>query len=180
MSFTAICTSRIAGFKIANADIDDNAAIALSKLGTRTKKIKLSFDYFDGTTAFDGVFPEYLFAHAAQKTGYVSFPFPTDYASGDVIVNVYWKTAGSTGNVKITADIKSTPTTGSTASEDTQNDTDASATTITKSTFTFAAALFAAGDIVGLAITRDSSDAADTNTDDVEMVAVELEYTARG
>ena len=183
--FTDICPARKSGYTIGNADVDSAAAIAVTKIGTRT--LYLSFPpqsmQNTGTVSNSGVFPTVCFDDATQRYSRLAFALPAEYSSGAISVDIYWITAATTGDAKFTVDIKSTTTGGTTASENQQTiatTTDATANEINKSTVSFAASLLASGDIVGIQITRDGTDAADTIGADLYVLLVVVSYTGRG
>jgi hypothetical protein len=176
------------GFKFEDIDFADDAAIDTSKLGTRTLKIPLPLVdfYLTGTSAVfavDGVHITALFPNANSANAYISFPLPANYVSGQFTIDVYWKSAGVTGNAKIQTLVALKADGDTTASEGTFTVTDAVPTTadqIKKSTITVSGLVYTAGDLVGLNILRDPSDVADTLASDIELVAVVVNYTGRG
>ncbi len=176
------------GFKFEDNDFADDAAIAITKLGTRTLKVPLPIAdaYLTGTSAVfavDGVHVAALFPNANSANAYFSFPLPANYDSGQFTIDIYWKSTGITGNAKLQALVALKADGDTTASEGTFTVTDAVPTTaeqIKKSTITVTGLVYTAGDLVGLNILRDPTDVADTLASDLKIIAVVVNYTGRG
>ncbi|MCK5609216.1 hypothetical protein KAR91_45500 [Candidatus Pacearchaeota archaeon] len=179
-------TACLLGYLIANDCIDTNAAIAISKLGTETKRLDLGLgDYTDATVNKDGVFPTALFHDAGAKHMYKSFPLPKKYDSGDLKLVIVWKTAVIINDAKFQLSGRSSPADGSagTASEFTGNVVTTAhgvANRYIKSEITILEANVAAGDQVGLDVYRDPADAADDLAADLYVVNMYLEFLGRG
>ena len=186
MAYKDVDTACLLGYLITNNCIDPAAAIAISKLGTRTKRMDLGLgDHTDATKSLDGVFPTALFHDAGVKSIYRSFPLPKDYDSGDIKVVIVWKTSATANDAKFQISGRSSPADGSasTASEFTGNvvtTAEGVANRYTKSEITIVAANIASGDQVGLRIYRDPTDASDDLATDLYVLNTYLEYTARG
>ena len=187
MAYKDVDTACLLGYLITNNCIDAAAAIAISKLGTRTKRMHLGLggDYTDATKSTDGVFPTALFHDAGVKSIYRSFPLPKDYDSGDIKVVIVWKTSATANDAKFQISGRSSPADGSasTASEFTGNvvtTAEAVANRYTKSEITILEANIADGDQIGLRIYRDPADASDDLATDLYVLNTYLEYTARG
>jgi len=185
-AFGTFCPAVNSGRKVGNADVDTNAAIATSKLGTRTMTDSIPIPALEGLTiTYSGVFPEIAFDKASDESAYATWEVPGDWAeTGNIVIELYHTCDTVIVNDVIWAvDVKSTTVDGTTATERQETATttvNGVAGQITKSTLTFAAAYFAAGDIVGIKITRDADNASDTADEDVNLVAVRITYTARG
>lgn len=184
-----IAAYRQAGDLIEDADVDDNANIAIAKLSTRTLRLSIPAPCFQrlGTgviTGFLGVYGGVVFPDANQGDMLITFPIPDEWVSGGIITaRVWWKTTATAGNIKLIGNLKSTTQDGTTANEETVNATDAANGTtnlINDTTMAFAAADFAVGDIVAFNLERIPADAADTIAADALIFAVDFEFTGRG
>ena len=183
MSFANWCPAIKAGYKILGTDVDDAANIEKSQLKGETKRISVPLTQGTGTDSNEGMFPTWSLDESTQKYARGSIWLPTDYVSGNIKVYIAFVTAATSGDVKITVNLKSTPEGGTTAVENSQSVTvtvPATGGNIEFTDVTFASTLFAAGDIIGIEVTRDGSDAADTCASDIEIVKmVGFEYTGR-
>lgn len=189
MSITNSSAARRAGFKLNNKSVHPDAAIDMSKIGCRTLRLGLPAPAWVGigtsvALAEDGVFPVFLLPDANSGNLYGSFKLPAEWVSGtDLVVNIYWKTSDISGDVEFSVALASITTGEATTATDTQvvaTTVNATANKLNKSSVTFAAALFAAGDIVGINILRNPADAQDTLGSDINFVYAEVEFTGRG
>lgn len=188
MSITNSSSARRAGFKVNDEAIEDGAAISMAKFGVRTLYIPLPTTVFtlSGTSvaiAIDGVFNVITMPDANVGNIYTSRRLPAEWDSGAIVLTIFWKSTAITGNAKFSASISSKATGGTTALEVTQTVTTAANTTASKLTVSqvsFVAGTFTAGDLLGLLISRDPTDVADTLGADLSIVGAVLEYTGRG
>lgn len=188
MSISNSSSARITGFKINDAAIKDAAAIDMAKIGSRTLYIPLPANAFafSGTSVAmeaDGIFNVINFPNANTANIYTSVRCPKQYVSGPMVVSILWKSAGVSGNVKFSAAISCNSTDGPTAAEETLTVTTAVSATagqVNKSQITTSVTTFLDGQLIGLNISRDPADAADTLASDVKVIGVYLEYTGRG
>lgn len=192
MALTNVAAARRLGFKLENEDIADPdtgaTAIAMSKIGTRTLYLSfpsgtLNLDGASVANATDGVFVYALLPDANAGDLYFAFAIPVEWESGDMVVTVYWYTSAVTGNVKYTLDTASKTTGETTASADTQSVITAVPTVanqVTVSSLTPSNSIYAAGDIVGMKLRRDPTDAADTAGADVKVLCIVVSFTGRG
>lgn len=187
MAFTGICTSRIAGFKIADEDIDAQANINPNKLGLRQKYV--SFNpaevYTNGTVIQDGPFPAIEFDNTNVRYLQLGFALPGDYASDtEAALDIFWKSISTSGNVRFAVELASVGEgSPSTSPELIDAIVDAAAPVsnqINKATLNLAAGLFAANDIVGIKITRDPANSLDTLENAIQILVVRFVYYARG
>ena len=188
MSITNSSAARRAGFRLNDAAIADDAAIAMTKIGTRTLRIPLPAQAWVGSgssvaIAADGVFNAFTLPNANTGELFTSVRLPAEWDSGDITLNIYWKSAGVSGDVKFSVELASVVVGETLALDDTQTGTttvDATANKLNLSSVTFAAALLASGDLLGIHITRDPADGSDTLASDVSFVGAEVEFTGRG
>lgn len=188
MSITNSSSARRAGFKVNDKAIKEDAAIAMSKIGCRTLYIALppSAFHLAGTSvavATDGVFPVITLPDANAGNLYTSVRLPAQYDSGTMTLSIYWKCTPVAGNVKFTVDVAGKADNASAALEETLTVTTAAATTagqINRSQVTMTASNFTAGDLIGIKITRDPTDAADTLGANISFISAVIEYTGRG
>lgn len=189
MSISSSSSARRAGFKVNDKTVKDLAAIDMAKIGCRTLYVALPPQafHFAGTSVAitaDNLGNTILLPDANSGDLYTSFRLPAEWVSGgNVVIDIYWKSAAITGNVKFTGELASKATGGTTALEETQTVIQAAQTTagqINKAQLTFAAADFTAGDLVGLHLKRDGTDVSDTLGADVEFVGAAAEFTGRG
>ena len=189
MTVTNSSSARKAGFRLGNRGIKKAAGIAMSKVGTRTLTIGLPPQHWHPVGAgvvvsADGMFSVMTFPDAVTSNMYETTRLPVEWiTTADVVVTIYWKTAVAVGDAKLSLSIGAKADGESTASSTTGSVTTTTNTTankLNKSQITIAAATFAAGDWIGLNISRDPTDAADTLTADLDIVNVVLEFTGRG
>lgn len=188
MSISSSSSARRAGFKVNDKAIKDLAAIAMTKIGCRTLYVALPAQawHLAGTTVqieTDGIFNVINFPEANVGGIYTSFRLPAEWDSGTVVVSIYWKTTAVTGNARFAGDLASKAVGGTTALEESQTvvtAVNATAGQINKSQMTFLAADFTAGDLVGLNVSRDPANIADTMGGDIKIVGVVVEFTGRG
>jgi hypothetical protein len=169
-----------------NDCIDPNAAIAATKIGTRT--LYLSFPPYlwclSGTSVVvsaDGICPVVLFPDANTGIMYITTRLPTEWVSADVTFTILWKTTAITGNAKFTVDIGVKGAGGDTSSTTSGTVTTAAETTankIQKSQVTIAAAIFN-NDWLGIKLSRDPADGADTLATNLYIVGFYVEFTGR-
>ena len=189
MTISNNSSARKAGFRATNAGIEAAAAITMTKIGTRT--LKMAFNPTDFTlsgasvaASADGIFSVVLFPNANTGTMIITSRLAAEWKSGtDLIASVYWKSSGISGNMKLSIQLGAKADAESTASSNTQTVTTAAATTankLVKSQVTFSNSLLAAGDWLGLSISRDPTDAADTLASDIYIACVVMEFTGRG
>ncbi len=178
------------GNLIADNDVSDNANLSRSKLGTRTAYLDINpcYGYLSGTSVAkttDGVFSSVLFPDANTGNMRYSFPLPNDYASGDLTLRIFWKSAATAGDayfeiefssvvagVSTTALAETTPTGTSTVN--------GTANRINSVALTVSASFVTSGDICFLNLARVPGNAADTLGADLEVLLIRMEYTARG
>ena len=189
MTIANSSAARRAGFRLNNKSVADAAAIDMAKIGTRTLRVPLPAQAFVGSgtsvaISADGIFNVFLLPNANTGSLYTAHRLPAEWVStSNVTLNIYWKSTGITGDCKFSVELASVIVGETLALDDTQTVTTTVETTadkVSKSSVTFAAALFAAADVLGIRITRDPADAADTLASDVEVVGAELEFTGRG
>lgn len=177
------------GDLIEDIDVDDNADIAISKLATRTLYLSLpaSLAAKSGTSVANtivGLFGGVLMPDANTGILYWSVPLPDEYDSGTITLRIWWTTAATANNAKFSVALSSRAAGQDySTTEETQTVTDAangSASTLNVATVTFLAADFTAGDIIGIQLTRNPADAADTLGANLTIHAIDLEYTGRG
>lgn len=176
------------GYKLTDEDISDDAEIEISKLGTRTIRDFLAA--LEATLVGSGVigaargdFAGAVLPNANSGSLYWNWNVPDEWVSGnDITFRIFWGSGSTGGDVKFTMTLRSTAADGDTASEvsGTVTTTAPTAGKLKASTITIAAANFAAGDIVGIKLTRDPADAADTLAADIECYGVDAEFTGRG
>ncbi len=177
-----------AGFLIADDDVSPDANLARAKLGTRTAYVTIPAAgmLLSGTgvvKGFTGVFGHVVFPDANTAALYATIPLPDDYDSGDIVFRIFWLANDTTGDVKFTLAASCVSPAGATTAEETDTVTDTAAGTvnlINSAAITIAAAVFTGGDLIALLLSRDPADAADTIAADVNILAVRMEYTARG
>lgn len=184
----SIAAYRQAGDQIEDADVDENANIQTAKLGTRTLYRSIpgtAFQRSGSSVALvnQGVFGGVTLPNANTGNLYASFPLPDEWTSGTIVLKIFWNSAGTAGDLKLTANVKSTTDSGTLTAEETDTVTttvNGTTTRINESSITLDAADFTASDVIGLNISRDPSDAADTLASDVMIMEVTLEFTGRG
>lgn len=186
MTISNNSSARRAGFRANNESVKDSTTITVSKFGTRTLYLGINPDscYLNGTSVAksgDGLFTAITLPNA--NTGYLATVtrLPAEWLSGtDIKVNVYWKTSGTSGNVKFTIDLGAKENGETSALSNTQTVTtaaDSTANKLIKSQVTFSNSLLTALDWLGIKILRDPSDASDTNAADVLVCAIVIEFT---
>lgn len=189
MTITNHSSARRAGFRATNRGIEDSAGIAMTKMGTRTLYIGLNADSFalSGTSvarSADGLFSAILLPDANTGTMRTSFRLPAEWVSGtDLTVSIYWKTSATSNAAKFTVDLGAKANSETTASSNTQTvttTTNSTASKLNKSQVTFSNSLLAAGDWLGLQISRDPADASDTLATDLYIAAIVVELTGQG
>lgn len=189
MSIANSSAARRAGFKINDRSVADSAAISMAKIGTRTLRVGLPATIFHGSGTSvdiddDGIFPVFVLPDANTGVLYTSFRLPAEWvASNDVTVDIYWKTSDVTGNVKFSVALAAKIAGETNAASDTQTVTttvNATASKVNKSSVSFAGSLLAAGDLIGISITRDPADAADTLGSDINFIGADFNFTGRG
>lgn len=189
MTIANSSAARRAGFKVNDRAIADAAAIDMAKIGTRTLRVALpaTIFYGSGTSVAigeDGIFPVFTLPDANSGVLYTSLRLPAEWvASNNVTIDMYWKSSDTTGNVKFSVALAAKVAGETTAASDTQTVTttvNETANKVNKSSVTFAGSVFAAGDVIGIAITRDPADAADTLGADIKFVGADLNFTGRG
>lgn len=185
----SIASYRQAGDLIEDADVDENANIAISKLATRTlyystpaqSTIKTGAGVVD---AFNGAYGGIVMPDANASSLFISLPLPDEWVSGTPITaRVWWITSVTAGNALFAGNLKSATEDGATAVEEVQTVVGAAAGTanlLRGSTMTFLAADFTAGDIIGLKVDRTPADASDTLAADLTVLAIDIEITGRG
>lgn len=182
-------SARRAGFRATNRGIEEFATITMTKFGTRTLYFPLSPNSFhlNGSgviNSADGIFSVITLPDANIGNMYTSFRLPAEWESGtDIIVSIYWKTSATSGAAKFTVQIGAKADGESTASSNTQNITTSASSTankLNKSQVTFANSLFSASDWIGLFISRDPADAADTLAADLKIAGIVVEFIGRG
>lgn len=140
------------------------------------------------TAAFINNFAVFQFSNTPPAESiYFTFHVPKDWASGtDITLHIHWApTDGNAGNVvwdidyKLVADeaneVISGAGTNATVTDATQTLQDEM---LESPNFTIAAAGIALEDTIGLKVTRDTGDAADTYGAAASLVIVEIEYTS--
>jgi len=176
------------GFKFENIDFSDDAAIAMTKFGTRTLQLALdpSASYFSGTSvaiSVDSNVTVLTLPDANDGLMYFTFKMPAEMVvSGSVTIDIYWKTTAITGDVYLESKICSATTGEATTVEDTQTTTSPAPTTsgqIKKSTITHSTSIMTQNDWIGLLITRYPANAADTLGADIKVLMVVFNYTGR-
>ena len=178
------------GFKIGNKAIDKNAALAMSKFGTRTLELALGSGLFslNGSSvanAEDGILEAVTMPDANTGNMRVAFELPAEWDSTptDVIVEIYWKATVTTGDAKFTGEMGMKASGEDVAVTETQTvvtTTNTTADKINKSLMTFTGSNFAAGDLIGLNIKRDPADASDTLATDLKILGVIIKFTGIG
>lgn len=184
----SIAAYRQAGDQIEDGDVADNANIQTAKLGTQTLYRSIPGTAFLGSGSGvsqtnSGVFGGTTLPNANSGSLYASIPLPDEYVSGDITLKIFWNSAGTAGDLKLTADVKSTTDDGTMTSEETDTVTttvNGTTTRINQSSIVLSGSNFTAGDVIGLLISRDPADAADTLASDVLIIEVTLEFTGRG
>ncbi len=176
------------GFRFEDKDFADAAAIDTSKLGLRTLAVPL-VPYgaaLSGTSvaaATSGVFRPVLLPDANNGSLFWSFSLPANYDSGQPTIDIYWYTTVITGAVHFSLDIAFKIAGESTALDATVTSTPTVATIanqINKTSVAFSGLTIAAGDIVGLTITRQPANAGDTAAADINILMAAFRYTGRG
>ena len=188
MALTSIAAYRLQGKTIDDVDIDPNANIESSKLATRTLNLIIPAvagvkEGASVANTFDGVFGGVLLPNANSGAIYFSFPKPVEYDSGNVVLRVLWSSAGTTGDLKLTSDIRSATIDSAITSGATDTGTkttDGTGDDLNDLTITIAAADFNANEFIGLKLSRDPADGSDTLSSDVRIHALIFEYTGRG
>lgn len=188
MALTTGSGARIAGNLIADEDVSEHANIEIKKIGTRTIIRSFTANEFmtsgAGNVSFEGVFPSRLLLDTQTGSMYKSFMLPDEWvSSSNITFDIYWTAAPIAGAAKFSVLIQSCPTNTVIATEDTQTvTTTVNGTTgrINKSSVTFAASVFTAGDVVGVQISRDPADANDTLGATLEVLCVVMSFTGRG
>lgn len=178
------------GFKIGNKAIADNAAIAMTKFGTRTLEIPICGGEWvlsgSGVAlAEDGIFEGITMPDANQGDLYSSLHYPAEFDANntDIDVEIYWKANDTGGDAKFTVAI------GIGEDDDAlaEADSDSVITTvqnvankINKSVVTLSAAGLAADHLLGVKITRDPTDGDDDLGSDLVIVGVIIKFTGQG
>lgn len=184
-----ISAYRQAGDTIEDADVDDNADIQISKLGTRTLIFSFPAPLFQRNgsgviTAFTGIYGGVVLPDANDGDMWISFPVPDEWVSGgDITVRIWWLTAATAGDIKFFGKLQSTTKDGTPANEeiDTVVDTAKGTTNlINTATIVYAAADFAVGDVIGFNLNRTPADGSDTLAADAQVLCVDFEFTGRG
>lgn len=174
------------GFLIADEDVSENANIQRSKLATRTAYISIqpsSGVLSTATKSTDGAFSTIVMPDSGTSSAAFSFRIPDDYASGNLTVDIFWKTAATTNDAKFFVYFGSAGSGNSTAIDDTQTVVDTAAGTtnlINTASVTISSSMFAAGNIAGLILERQPADGSDTLATDLEVILIRISYTARG
>lgn len=188
MTISNSSSARRAGFKVNDATILDVAAISMAKIGCRTLYVPLPIAVFHAAGAgysatTYGLFNVAACADAGATNLYTSFRLPAEWDSGGCTLTIYWKTTAITGNAIFVVDLASKAVGGTTALEETVSITVAAQTTAQKINIAqavFASSDFAAGDLIGIKITRDGTAVGDTVAASVEIIGCAFEFTGRG
>lgn len=188
MALTTIAGYRQAGHTIDDEDFHENANLQTSKFGTRTlfKTLIAASGVLSAANIAktdSGVFGGLSMSDGGASSVTFSFRKPTEYVSGDVVLRILWNTAATSNDLKLTSKIKSATTEDTTASGATDSGTataDGTANDLNELTITIAAADFNANEFIGLEISRDPTDGADTLSADAKIFAICIEYTGRG
>jgi len=178
------------GFKFENVDFAKSAAIATSKLGTRTLNIPLPAvdGHISGAgTSFqvDGIHITVTMPDANASTLYFSVALPAESigSTPQMSIDIYWKTTVITGNVEFAVAVATKEVPEAITADATFTDTDAAATVasvVKKTTITFTGLTHTAADFLGIAITRDGTDAQDTLGADIDVLGAVLNFPGRG
>lgn len=185
----AISAYRQAGDQIEDVDVDPNADIETSKLGTRTLYRSIppaAFMLSGSSVAFtnNNVFPAITMPDANAGNIYVSLPMPDEWdEASDITINIIWQTSATAGNAVLNASAASRKEDGAMTSEVSGSATTAAQGTANRiqiSSIALAAANFAKGDIIGLNISRDGTAVGDTIAADLRILAVYIEFTGQG
>lgn len=189
MAVTNVSAARRAGFKLTNRGIEKGAGIEGSKLGTRTLFFSQPVGGGELTGAGvvltdDGIGHNVTFPDANQGIFRFSTRLPTEYVVGaDIIVSIYWKTAATSGTIHLDIDIAAKAGSENTASSNQQVAEPSAVTTankLIKTQVTFAGALFAQSDWIGLQVVREPTDGDDDLGADIQLVGVTMEFTGQG
>lgn len=192
MTIANSSSARRAGFKINDETIGELAALSMAKIGCRTLYVPLPADcwHMAGASvavAEDGIFPIITLPDANTGNLYTSFELPAEavLTTGTYVLSIYWKSTAVSGAAKYTVELASRQDNGNpSTAEETLTVTTTVATTasqINKSQITFLGADFSsANNLVGIHVSRDPADAADTLGANVSFVCAVLEFTGRG
>lgn len=192
MSATNVSGARKTGYKFGNKAFKKAAAITMSKMGTREliRAICPQAMHLSGTSvaiAADGIFNVVTLPDANAGSVYGTFRLPEEWVStSDLTIDVYWKTTqnDNTKQLELVATISAQQSDETIATVDTLTTQQAPSTTANQvKKFTFSASLaanYAAGDLIGIKITRTPSDADDTLAADIKVIAIVARFTGRG
>jgi len=187
MSITNFSAARRAGFKITNRGIKKTAVIDMTKVATRT--LFMAFNPASGhiaggaAEATDGIFAAVTLVDASTSNIYITSKLPEEFIVADVILTWYWKSATASGDAKFTARLCAKADSEDIAETDNQTVTttvNATANKLNKSQVTFDSSKFALDDWIGVMISRDPADVADTLGADLNVVGFVIEFTGRG
>lgn len=175
------------GFKVGNKAIAKDAAIAMTKFGTRTLEIPLGPSLFalsgaGVALAEDGIFDGVTLPDANTGNMYVSFELPAEWDSTptNLTFEIYWKSTATSGDAKFTVEVGAQTTGEDLAVTETLTVTTTVETTankINKSSVTIAGSNLAAGDLISIHIQRDPTDVADDLGANVIVVGTILKFT---
>jgi hypothetical protein len=165
-----------------NGGIDDvnieDGSVTAAKLATLTKKAHFSVIYFANTGT--GV-PNAGWLDAVSFTLHARIVVPADYVSGDIAIKLNRRGAAA-GTAKMVLDVsryRDATALNSIVIGTVIDFTPGDVNTHTAIIYTLSAANFQAGDVIGVAITRDGAHASDTNAATISMDGLWIEYTGR-